>query len=162
MSDSLRPPWSVAHQAPLSMGFSRQEYWSGLPRSSLGNLPDSGTQPRDETWVSCILGRFFTIWDTREAHVRAHTHTHTHIYKCIYIQTKAMNPFRKQFSLSQRISKGIHGFCLNHHCNSTTQLVEWVVTVRKARQRHQVILNKASVAFFFELKASNCCSNQTV
>ena len=33
-------PWSLAHQAPLSMGFSRQEYWSGLPFPSPGDLPD--------------------------------------------------------------------------------------------------------------------------
>ena len=35
-------PWIVAHQAPLSMGFSRQEYWSGLPFASPGDIPDSG------------------------------------------------------------------------------------------------------------------------
>ena len=35
-------PWAVAHQAPLSMEFSRQEYWSGLPCPSLGDLPDPG------------------------------------------------------------------------------------------------------------------------
>ena len=34
------PPWTVAHQAPLSMGFSRQEYWSGLPFPPTGDLPD--------------------------------------------------------------------------------------------------------------------------
>ena len=39
-------PWTVAHQAPLSMGFSRQEYWSGLPFPSSGKLPDSGIEPR--------------------------------------------------------------------------------------------------------------------
>ena len=33
-------PWTVAHQAPLSMGLSRQKYWSGLPRLSPGDLPD--------------------------------------------------------------------------------------------------------------------------
>src|SRR5574339_618164 len=38
--------WTVAHQAPLSMGFSRQEYWSGLPFPSLGDLPDPGIEPR--------------------------------------------------------------------------------------------------------------------
>ena len=36
--------WTVAHQAPLSMGFSRQEYWSGLPFPSLGGLPDPGIE----------------------------------------------------------------------------------------------------------------------
>ena len=39
-------PWTVAHQAPLSMEFSRQEYWSGLPFPSPGDLPNSGTEPR--------------------------------------------------------------------------------------------------------------------
>ena len=38
-------PWTVARQAPLSMGFSRQEHWSGLPFPSPGDLPDSGIQP---------------------------------------------------------------------------------------------------------------------
>ena len=37
--------WTVAPQAPLSMGFSRQEYWSGLPFPSLGDLPDPGIEP---------------------------------------------------------------------------------------------------------------------
>ena len=39
-------PWTVAHQAPLSMGFSRQKYWSGLPFPSPGDLPDPGIKPR--------------------------------------------------------------------------------------------------------------------
>ena len=38
-------PWTIAYQAPLSMGFSRQEYWSGLPLPSPGDLPDPGTEP---------------------------------------------------------------------------------------------------------------------
>ena len=38
--------WTVAHQAPPSMGFSRQEYWSGLPFPSPGDLPDPGMEPR--------------------------------------------------------------------------------------------------------------------
>ena len=37
--------WTVAHQASLSMGFSRQEYWSGLPCPHPGNLPDPGIEP---------------------------------------------------------------------------------------------------------------------
>ena len=43
MSDSATA-WTVAHQAPPSMGFSRQEYWSGLPFAS-GDLPNPGTEP---------------------------------------------------------------------------------------------------------------------
>ena len=40
-------PWTVAHQAPLSMGFSRQEYWSGLPFLFPGDLPDPGIELAD-------------------------------------------------------------------------------------------------------------------
>ena len=45
MSDSLRPQ-TVAHQAPLSIDFSRQEIWSGLPLPSPGDLPYPGTEPK--------------------------------------------------------------------------------------------------------------------
>ena len=38
-------PWTVAYQASLSMGFSRQEYWSGLPLPSPGDVPDPGIEP---------------------------------------------------------------------------------------------------------------------
>ena len=58
-SDSLRPLWTIAHQAPLSMGFSRQEYWSGLPFPSPGDLPNPGTEPESPR-VSSIAGGFFT------------------------------------------------------------------------------------------------------
>ena len=43
---TLVAPWAVALQAPLSMGFSRQEYWNGLPFPSPGDLPDRGIKPR--------------------------------------------------------------------------------------------------------------------
>ena len=49
-------PWTVAHQAPPSMGFSRQEYWSGLPFPSLGDLSDPGIEPTSPT----LVGGFFT------------------------------------------------------------------------------------------------------
>ena len=39
-------PWAVAYQVPPSMGFSRQEYWSGLPFPPPGDLPDPGIEPR--------------------------------------------------------------------------------------------------------------------
>ena len=48
-------PWTVAYQAPLSMGFSRQEYWSGLPFLSLGDLPHSGMEPRSPILQADIL-----------------------------------------------------------------------------------------------------------
>ena len=48
VSDSATP-WTVAHQAPPSMEFSRQEYWSGLPFPSLGDLPNPGIKPGPPT-----------------------------------------------------------------------------------------------------------------
>ena len=46
---TLCNPWTIAHQAPPSMGFSRQEYWSGLPFPSPGDLLDPGIEPRSPT-----------------------------------------------------------------------------------------------------------------
>ena len=50
MSDSFVTPWSVACQAPLSMGFSRQESWSGLQFPTPGDLPDLGIEPTSSAW----------------------------------------------------------------------------------------------------------------
>ena len=49
--------WTVAYQTTPSMGFSRQEYWSGLPFPSPGDLPDPGIEPRS----THIVGRRFTV-----------------------------------------------------------------------------------------------------
>ena len=48
-------PWTIAHQAPLSMGFARQEYWSELPFPSPGDLPDPGIKPRSPALQSNSL-----------------------------------------------------------------------------------------------------------
>ena len=64
-SDSVTP-WTVAHQAPLSMGFSRQEYWSGLPCPPPGDLPDSGIEPRS-LMSPALAGGFLTASATWEA-----------------------------------------------------------------------------------------------
>ena len=53
---TLAPPWTVAHQASLSMGFPRQEYWSELPFPSPGDLPYLGIKPTSPA----LAGRFFT------------------------------------------------------------------------------------------------------
>ena len=55
MSDSVTP-WTVAHQAPPAMEFSRQEYWSGVPFPSPGDLPDPGIEPTSPA----LAGAFFT------------------------------------------------------------------------------------------------------
>ena len=56
MSNSFAILWTVACQAPLSMRFPQQEYWSGLPFPSPGDLPDPGIEPMS----LALLGGFFT------------------------------------------------------------------------------------------------------
>ena len=73
-------PWTVARQAPLSMGFSRQEYWSGLPCSRLGDRPNPGIKPAspaspasqedslpsEPLWKSLLIAHFALIFMTWE------------------------------------------------------------------------------------------------
>ena len=68
VSDSFTAPWAVAHQAPLSMGFSRQEYWNRIAFS----FSRGSSRPRDQIQVSCIADRFFIIWAAREAPMRSY------------------------------------------------------------------------------------------
>ena len=65
VSDSATS-WTVASQAPLSMEFSRQEYWSGLPFPSPGNLPYPGIKPTSLA-SPALAGRIFTSWASGEA-----------------------------------------------------------------------------------------------
>ena len=60
--------WTIACQAPLSMGFSWQEYWSGLPFPSLGDLPNAGIKPASRM-SPALAGRFFTTSATWETYV---------------------------------------------------------------------------------------------
>ena len=59
---NLATPWTIAHQASLSMEFPRQEYWSGLTFPPSGDLSNLGYR----THISCIAGGFFTTRATRE------------------------------------------------------------------------------------------------
>ena len=56
---TLAPTWTVAHQAPLSMGFSNQEYWNRLPFPALGDLPEPESKPKS-SMSPALAGRFFT------------------------------------------------------------------------------------------------------
>ena len=65
---SFATPQTIAHQAPVSMGVSRQEYWSGLPFPLPGDLSDPGIEPK--SYMSLALaGGFFTTSASWEAHV---------------------------------------------------------------------------------------------
>ena len=74
MSDSFAAPWTVAHQVPLYMGFPRQEYWSGLPFPSPGDLSNPGI----ELASPALAGRFFTTEPPGKLH------TYSDIYLSIY------------------------------------------------------------------------------
>ena len=78
---TLVTPWTEAHQSPLSMGFPRQEHWSGLPFSSLGDLPEPEIKPASPA----LAGEFFTaetpgkpvcsnsLWEGKVSHSRTAT-----------------------------------------------------------------------------------------
>ena len=66
-------PWTVAHQALPSMGFSRQEYWSGLPFPSLGDLPNPGIEALSLASLA-FAGRFFdhcVTWEAYDSELKA-------------------------------------------------------------------------------------------
>ena len=90
VSESFVTPWTVARQVPLSMKISRQEYWSGLPFPSSGDLPDPGIKPLFPALAGgfftpeppgkeapclvisttlSIVDRHFTVWATREIQI---------------------------------------------------------------------------------------------
>ena len=63
---TLRDPLTVAHQVPLSMGFFRQEYWSGLPFPSPGDLPNPGIKPESTVSPALQMDSFLLIhWGSR-------------------------------------------------------------------------------------------------
>ena len=70
-------PWTVVYQASLSMGFSRQEYWNGLPLPSPGDLPDPGIEP-SSLMSPALAGRFFTISTTWEGQRTSAIHMDSH------------------------------------------------------------------------------------
>ena len=70
---TLCNPWTIVHQAPLSMEFSRQEYWRGLPFSSPGDLPDPGIELG---FLHCRQ-IFYCLGHQAISHTHTHTHTHT-------------------------------------------------------------------------------------
>ena len=69
--------WTVAHHAPLSLGFSRQEYWSGLPFPNPWNFPDPGIEPTSLTSPALANG-FFTTNTAWEAPRKWHPNTETY------------------------------------------------------------------------------------
>ena len=83
-------PWTVTYQAPLSMGFSRQQYWSGLPFPSPGDLPDPGIEPGSPALLSQVNTKTET---TIEGYILRKKNTKmgfwgSSFYRCILSPTK--------------------------------------------------------------------------
>ena len=97
---ALFDPMDCSSQAPLSLEFSRQEYWSGLPCPS----PGESSQPRDGTQVSCITGGFFTVWVIRE-----------------------VSQFPSSQLSNTRLSKNWSAW--NCNCDGRTSLPQWMAAV---------------------------------
>ena len=86
MSDSVWPPWTAAGQTPLFMGFSRQEYWSGVPLPSPEDLPDPGIEPMS-LMSPALAGGFFrcVCWDTlKQSQARVLVQVTWFTSRCLY------------------------------------------------------------------------------
>ena len=68
-------PWAAAYQVPPFMGFSRQDYWSGLPFPSPGDLPDPGIEPRSPTlWADALPTNLHSILKSRDVTLPTKVH----------------------------------------------------------------------------------------
>ena len=105
-------PWTVAHQAPLSMGFSRQECWSGLPCPPPGDLPDPGIEPVS-LMSPALAGGSFTTSATWEAHL---LYTRHYIW-CLIINTFTISFKKVALIYIFKISRGV--ICPRSHMRSS-------------------------------------------
>ena len=100
--------WTVAHQAPLSMGFSRWEYWNGLPFPTAGDIFDPGMKPMSLA-SPALTGWFFTTSATWEAQ------------KCIYVSVcVSCSVITKPLTQNLKIIYNLFYFCKN----TTVSMVE--------------------------------------
>ena len=110
MSDSFASPWTIARQAPSSMGFPREEYWRELPFPPPGDLPDPGIEPESPALAS---GFFTAKQRTWKSHVNVYSSTIHNRQKVEPItskvngSTKCDPPTVEHYSVMRR-SKLIH------------------------------------------------------
>ena len=97
MSDSFVTPWTVAHQAPLFMGFPRQRYWNGLPFPSPGDLPN----PEIDLVSPALAGGF----STAEPPVRSQVTTFISVFSLITLLIMFYSELQLKRSLKEMQSK---------------------------------------------------------
>ena len=109
-------PWTEDRQAPLSMGFSRQEYWSGLPFPSPGDLSDPGTEPVSPALQADTL----RSEPPGKPHILIKLCVHTRVYVCMLVCSVAQSCVTLcdpvNFSLS---GSSVHGLL-------QARILEWV------------------------------------
>ena len=103
-------PWTVAYQAPPSMGFSRQEYWSGLPFPSPGDLPNPGIEPRSPTFQADALtseppGKPHTI--TRNSQTELEYGRTSKFLHNIFPERQNMFPSRNSYFFPDKLKNSI-------------------------------------------------------
>ena len=132
-------PWTAAYQAPPSMGFSRQEYWSGLP------LPSPlASSTRDQTFVPCSEAQGFNHWTTREI---PYENIYTHICSvvvqaviCLQFGRPGFDPWVGKICLENpHGQRSLEGYSPRDHKESDT--TEWL----SAAQRHGFWLRQAEL-----------------
>ena len=90
--------WTAARQAPLSMGFSRQEYWSGLPFPTQGSFQTQGSNPHLSPVSPALAGRFLTTAPPTRMCAHTHTHTHTHNVSQVFFFNQLLFPICWNFA----------------------------------------------------------------
>ena len=125
-------PWAVAHQASLSTGLPGQEYWSGLPLPSLGDLPDPGLKPRSNP--ACMIGGFFTIEPPRSLNCLLKDPLSKHIHIQRYWELGLQHRNFKGHSWAHKhaglVILRVHAANVAYHCRLTT----WVTWLRYVGQ----------------------------
>ena len=114
MSDFFSTPRSVAHQAPLSMGLSRQEYWSGLPFPPPRDLPNPGIKTAS-LMSPFLAGRFFTTITTWEAPPPPHIGRWI-LYHWAIWEAQNVKGMVDLTYVIQEVSSFLHQLC-NDHCS---------------------------------------------
>ena len=113
-------PWTVAHKAPMSMGFPRQQYWNGLPFPSPEGLPDPGIEPTSPA----LAGRFFTT----EPPGKPHFHNEYCAIRVHFLETNFVRYGLKL--LNMQSTSGVHwlDFC---HLHDSFTYVLWQFMSRR-------------------------------
>ena len=115
-------PWTVACQAPLSMGISRQEYWSGLPCPSPGDLPRSGIKPASPAWA----GGFFT--------------TGVYMRMCVFNQTQCSREDWFSWGAARKRPQGSGDGAMRRPSHRPDSTDQWGTRVKKCLWSHWPLL----------------------